>query len=413
MERKMSRFPLEMLGLIRKPRQIRRLLQLKNELIGGNVASATKLQTARTISLTGGVTGSVAFDGTANVSLAATVPPNSHAHTIANVTGLQTTLDGKTNVRGHSNGTVTQISNVNLNDFVESGVFMGSTMTNAPDTGWWYIQNMVHNANYVTQVAYRLNSTDQRIRIRIKNNGTWQAWQTCMLSTDNAPTATRLATARTISLTGGVTGSTTFDGSGNASIAATVAGNAPSASRLATPRTISLTGGATGSVSFDGSNNVSLATTLSGNAPTATRLATPRMISLTGGVTGSTNFDGSGNASIAATVDVIDIQHATGSNITVVPKWDCTAEINVQLAGWGFGGGKWTVGINTPSGTNQVVSGAGVIDGSDNIFRHISYASIFTGLKQGQSYRFERTTLEGQIGRADNGLIIAKLYRTG
>lgn len=263
---------------------------------------SNRLDTARTISLTGGVTGSVAFDGTANVSLAATVPPNSHAHTIANVTGLQTALDGKTNVRGHSNGTVTQISNANLNDIVESGIFMGSTMTNAPDTGWWYIQNMVHNANYVTQVAYRLNSTDQRIRIRIKNNGTWQAWQTCMLSTDNAPTATRLATPRTISLTGGVTGSTTFDGSGNASIAATVAGNAPSASRLATPRTISLTGGATGSVSFDGSNNVSLATTLSGNAPTATRLATARTISLTGGVTGSTTFDGSGNASIAATV---------------------------------------------------------------------------------------------------------------
>ena len=264
--------------------------------------SASRLAAARTISLTGGVTGSVAFDGTANVSLAATVPPNSHAHTIANVTGLQAALDGKTNVRGHSNGTVTQISNANLNDIVESGVFMGSTMTNAPDTGWWYIQNMVHNANYVTQVAYRLNNADQRIRIRIKNNGTWQAWQTFMLSTDNAPTATRLATPRTISLTGGVTGSTTFDGSGNASIAATVAGNAPSATRLATPRTISLTGGATGSVSFDGSNNVSLATTLSGNAPTATRLATPRTISLTGGVTGSTTFDGSGNASIAATI---------------------------------------------------------------------------------------------------------------
>lgn len=260
--------------------------------------SASRLAAARTISLTGGVTGSVAFDGTANVSLAATVPPNSHAHTIANVTGLQTALDGKTNVRGHSNGTVTQISNVNLNDFVESGVFMGSTMTNAPDTGWWYIQNMVHNANYVTQVAYRLNSTDQRIRIRIKNNGTWQAWQTCMLSTDNAPTATRLATPRTISLTGGVTGSTTFDGSGNASIAATVAGNAPSASRLATPRTISLTGGATGSVSFDGSNNVSLATTLSGNAPSATRLATARSIALSGVVTGSVNFDGSSNVTL-------------------------------------------------------------------------------------------------------------------
>jgi len=38
-----------------------------------NAASATKLQTSRTISLTGGVTGSVNFDGSANVSIATTI----------------------------------------------------------------------------------------------------------------------------------------------------------------------------------------------------------------------------------------------------------------------------------------------------------------------------------------------------
>jgi hypothetical protein len=43
--------------------------------------------------------------------------------------------------------------------------------------------------------------------------------------TGNAGTATALETARTISLTGDVTGSTSFDGSGNVSIAATVAAN--------------------------------------------------------------------------------------------------------------------------------------------------------------------------------------------
>lgn len=114
-----------------------------------------------------------------------------------------------------------------------------------------------------------------------------------------------------------------------------------------------------------------------------------------------------------AALDTVDIQHATGNALTVVPKWDCMAEVNVQFSGWGFGGGKWTVGITTPSGTDQVVSGRGVIDGVDHIFRHVSYTSIFIGLRQGQSYRFDRTTLEGQIGRADNSTIIAKLYRTG
>lgn len=83
-----------------------------------------------------------------------------------------------------------------------------------------------------------------------------------------ASTASKLATARTIALTGDVTGSASFDGSGNISIS-TVAGTvgaattATTAGKLATARTISLSGDATGSVSFDGSSNVSLATSIS------------------------------------------------------------------------------------------------------------------------------------------------------
>ncbi|WP_430619460.1 hypothetical protein [Enterococcus sp. DIV0802b] len=214
--------------------------------------TASKLSSERTISLSGSATGSVAFDGSKNVTVGVSIADNSHKHTIANVTGLQENLNSKTNVRGHSNSTVTQISSTNLNDLAESGIFMGSTMANAPDTGWWYIQSMVHNANYITQVAYRLNSTDQKIRIRIKNNGTWQAWQTFALTTDIAPAASKLATARTISLSGGATGSASFDGSGNISIATTLAGNAPSATKLATARSIA-------GVSFDGTSNIAIA----------------------------------------------------------------------------------------------------------------------------------------------------------
>ena len=62
---------------------------------GGVANSATKLSTARTISLTGDVTGSTSFDGSGNVSITATVSDDSHNHTIANVDGLQTALDGK------------------------------------------------------------------------------------------------------------------------------------------------------------------------------------------------------------------------------------------------------------------------------------------------------------------------------
>lgn len=63
--------------------------------VSGNAGTATKLATARTISLTGDVTGSTSFDGSGNVSITATVADDSHNHTIANVDGLQTALDGK------------------------------------------------------------------------------------------------------------------------------------------------------------------------------------------------------------------------------------------------------------------------------------------------------------------------------
>jgi hypothetical protein len=43
--------------------------------------AANKLKTARTISLTGDVTGSGSFDGSGNLSITATVADNSHKHT--------------------------------------------------------------------------------------------------------------------------------------------------------------------------------------------------------------------------------------------------------------------------------------------------------------------------------------------
>lgn len=59
------------------------------------VNQAAKLKTAQTISLTGGATGSTTFDGSAAASIAVTVDPAQHQHTIAQVTDLQTTLDDK------------------------------------------------------------------------------------------------------------------------------------------------------------------------------------------------------------------------------------------------------------------------------------------------------------------------------
>lgn len=62
---------------------------------GGVANSAAKLSTARTISLTGDVSGSTSFDGSGNVSITAAVADDSHNHIISNIDGLQSALDGK------------------------------------------------------------------------------------------------------------------------------------------------------------------------------------------------------------------------------------------------------------------------------------------------------------------------------
>jgi hypothetical protein len=63
--------------------------------VTGNADTATALETSRTFSLTGDATGSASFDGSSDASITVTIADDSHNHTIANIDGLQTALDGK------------------------------------------------------------------------------------------------------------------------------------------------------------------------------------------------------------------------------------------------------------------------------------------------------------------------------
>ena len=143
---------------------------------------------------------------------------------------------------------------------------------------------------------------------------------------DNAVSATKLQTARTI---GGVS----FNGTENINLPGVNAagnqsttGNAATATKLQTARTIAISGAVTGTATgFDGSANIAIATTAidgskistgtipaariptlnqstTGNAASATKLATARTIALSGAVTGTaTGFDGSTNIAIETT----------------------------------------------------------------------------------------------------------------
>jgi hypothetical protein len=66
----------------------------------GNASTATTLATARTISLAGDVSGSVSFNGSADVTITATIADDSHNHVIGDVDGLQSEIDTKAELAG-------------------------------------------------------------------------------------------------------------------------------------------------------------------------------------------------------------------------------------------------------------------------------------------------------------------------
>lgn len=80
--------------------------------ITGNAATATKLATSRTISLTGDITGSATFDGSANAYISTTIDSDSHRHnssaisdaTSANIANMIVKRDSSGNFRA---GTIT------------------------------------------------------------------------------------------------------------------------------------------------------------------------------------------------------------------------------------------------------------------------------------------------------------------
>ena len=160
----------------------------------------------------------------------------------------------------------------------------------------------------------------------------------------NAASATKLRTPRALNLSGAVTAdAATFDGTADATInvktldatklkgtaPVSTTGNAATASKLTSPRTISLTGKAAGSTSFDGSANATINVT-SVNADTASKLSTARKISITGNATGAAAFDGSADANISVTVneskhsaaaDTLKSSSTTETSTVARPVW--------------------------------------------------------------------------------------------
>ncbi len=163
--------------------------------VTGNAGTATKLQTARNIN-------GVPFNGTADITLGTLEP-------------------------------IEIPESADMNDYTTTGVYFCpanatvATLSNCPTSSAFYLFVGKHAGTYQQFVEFV--TTAPKVYFRNRYGSTWGAFYRQYTTADvptsvsgNAGTATKLATARTIAITGGATASgVSFDGSGNISLSVT------------------------------------------------------------------------------------------------------------------------------------------------------------------------------------------------
>ena len=147
----------------------------------GNASTATTLENARTISLGGDVSGSVSFNGSSDVSISATIQPNSVALGTDTTGDYVSSLVAGTGVALTNNSGETATPTIAIGQDVATSASVTFSHVSAPVTG-----NVIGDL------------------------------------TGNADTATALETARTISLGGDLSGSASFNGTTDITISASV-----------------------------------------------------------------------------------------------------------------------------------------------------------------------------------------------
>jgi hypothetical protein len=265
----------------------------------GNAATATALATARTVSLTGAVTGSTSFDGSSNVNitttatsdptltlsgdasgsatftnlgnatLSVTVADDSHNHIISNIDGLQSALNAKQ----------------------ESSTALTTSTTFGGDVSGTYnaivIADDSHN-HIISNVDGLQTALDAAFVSASANNDTITFTTAGGTTSSVSISDAVLSTEQVQDIVGGmVTGNT------ESGLSVTYQDNDGTLDfALTNDPTITLTGAVTGSGTMTNLGNVSISTTATAD-PTLT---------LTGDVTGSATFTNLGNATLTATV---------------------------------------------------------------------------------------------------------------
>ncbi|KSU11107.1 hypothetical protein [Lactococcus lactis] len=101
----------------------------------------------------------------------------------------------------------------------------------------------------------------------------------------------------------------------------------------------------------------------------------------------------------------------SGNTVTFTAPWDCTAEVELFYHGWGYSGGEWEIGITTPSGLTQIYEATGYTNGHNSQATAMPAKAIYSGLKKGQQYTFDKRDAGGRPGGSSRPMMIVKLYR--
>lgn len=337
--------------------------------LSGNATTATTLQTSRTISLGGDLSGSASFNGSADVTITATIQPNSVAlgtdttgNYVAGLTGgTGVTISGSAG-EGWSptvaiGQDVSTTSNVQFNNLVVSGnltvngttttvnannlaisdnmIYLneGSTITN-PDLGW--VGN--YNDGTYSHTGIFRDASDNRWRIFQRYTPepgqtidiTDASFQYADLQANtfygalsgNATTATTLQTGRTISITGDISyTSPSFNGSSNVTASATLANSGVTAGTYGSSTSVS-------AITVDAKGRVTSASN------TAIAFPVTSVASKTGAVTlVSTDITDAASTSTASVLVLRDAsQNFSANTITASLSGNATTATTLQTA---------------------------------------------------------------------------------
>ena len=238
-----------------------------NQDTSGNAATATALATARAIALSGDVTGTANFDGSAGITIAATIAANSVA------LGTDTT------------GNYVE-SLVGGNGITAGAAAEGGTPSIAVDL----TDNSIFATDGTVSRAVVLDASGDFSANMITSDLTGDV-------TGNADTATALATARAIEVSGAVTGTANFDGTAAINIVTTA---------TADP-TLTLAGDLSGSATFTNLGNATLTATIAANSVALGTDTTGNYVNAASGGNGITvTHTPAEGSSIGVAVDLTD-----------------------------------------------------------------------------------------------------------